>query len=264
MDKRFTKRIPQGALVLCASALTIWMSGCTTGETVSVNPSPEASPNPTAAQSFSKPLVAEKKDDKASKAGSRVPGLLQSTNPSDRARQVQAGINGKSLAKDPFSSLPAITTFKAAAPVKLGGDGEDAPAASASSTANSSSSSSASRPAASAPSKPTPSKVKPSPIKSLPPMPETTLAQAVEVSGVVVVGGIPQAIVQAPNEASSRYVQVGQRLSNGQVLVKRIEVNGDSDPIVILEQNGVEIAKTVGTSASGSPTAMISRSFWLS
>lgn len=69
------------------------------------------------------------------------------------------------------------------------------------------------------------------------------------VSGVVVVGNEPQAIVQAPNEATSRYVRAGQRLSNGQVLVKRIEMGEGSEPIVILEQNGVEVSKGVGETA---------------
>jgi hypothetical protein len=68
----------------------------------------------------------------------------------------------------------------------------------------------------------------------------------VEVSGVVMVGGAPQAIVKAPNEETSRHVRVGQRISNGQVLVKRIEMNGGTDPIVIFEENGVEVARAVG------------------
>ena len=83
-------------------------------------------------------------------------------------------------------------------------------------------------------------------IPTLPPPPDPILAKAVEVSGVVVVGTEPQAIVKAPNEANSRYVRAGQRLANGQVLVKRIEFNEGSEPIVILEQNGVEVAKVVG------------------
>jgi hypothetical protein len=87
----------------------------------------------------------------------------------------------------------------------------------------------------------------------------------VQVTGVIVVGNTPQAIVQAPNEATSRYVQVGQRISNGQVLVKRIEMNNGSDPIVIFEQNGVEVARTVGSPATPTtpdtkPTAMILQS----
>jgi hypothetical protein len=53
-------------------------------------------------------------------------------------------------------------------------------------------------------------------------------------------------IVRVPSEPTSRYVKVGQRLSNGQVLVKRVDLNSGGDPIVILEENGVEVAKSVG------------------
>jgi hypothetical protein len=83
-------------------------------------------------------------------------------------------------------------------------------------------------------------------VAALPPKPSTTLADGVEVSGVVNINGVPQAIVRAPNEETSRYVGVGQRLSNGRVLVKRIEMNNGSEPIVILEENGVEVAKAIG------------------
>ena len=83
-------------------------------------------------------------------------------------------------------------------------------------------------------------------IPSLPAPPDPALARAVQISGVIVVGNEPQAIVKAPNEATTRYVKVGQRLSNGQVLVKRIEMGQGSEPIVILEQNGVEVSKAVG------------------
>ena len=76
--------------------------------------------------------------------------------------------------------------------------------------------------------------------------PETTLANGVTVMGVIQIGEQAQAIVQVPNEATSRYVQVGQRLSNGQVLVKRIELNAGAEPLVILEQYGVEVSKAVG------------------
>jgi hypothetical protein len=48
-----------------------------------------------------------------------------------------------------------------------------------------------------------------------------------------------------PEETTSRYVQAGQRLANG-VLVKRIEMNQGINPVVILEQNGIEVVRTVG------------------
>jgi hypothetical protein len=62
---------------------------------------------------------------------------------------------------------------------------------------------------------------------------------------VVQVGGAILAIVKAPNELVQRYVRVGDQLANGQVLVKRIEMNGPT-PIVIFEQYGVEVAIAVG------------------
>ena len=79
-----------------------------------------------------------------------------------------------------------------------------------------------------------------------PPPPSTDLATSTEVSGVVKVGNETQVIVRVPNEPTSRYVKVGQRLSNGQVLVKRVDVKSGAEPIVILEENGVEVAKAVG------------------
>jgi hypothetical protein len=66
---------------------------------------------------------------------------------------------------------------------------------------------------------------------------------------VVQVGNSYQAIIKAPNEPTSRYVSVGQRLANGQVLVKRIEMNPGGDPIVILEENGIEVGRSVGEKA---------------
>lgn len=85
------------------------------------------------------------------------------------------------------------------------------------------------------------------PTAAIPVAPSTTAANGVEVTGVVQVGNEVQAIVKAPGEAASRYVRVGQRIANGQVLVKRIEMNAGAEPIVILEENGVEVARAVGT-----------------
>ncbi|MBD2447857.1 hypothetical protein H6G76_11845 [Nostoc sp. FACHB-152] len=89
----------------------------------------------------------------------------------------------------------------------------------------------------------------------LPPAAQPDLAKAVVVTGVVLIGSEPQAIIQIPNEPSSRYVQAGQRLANG-LLVKRIEMNEGSNPVVILEQYGIEVARMVGEgSANSTPSA---------
>ncbi|NDJ16677.1 hypothetical protein [Myxacorys almedinensis] len=266
------------SLVVCAGVVALAMSGCGTGEDVSNSPSPSpvVALSQTATQSFSKPLVAEKKATQkngsaALKLGTpnRVAGLLQSTDPLERARQVQAGINKKGQ-NDPFSGLPPVLSFNL--PVsnnsspQTNSDGlpslpkfpvapEVLPpmptVATVGSTASPSSSLSSGKSGSTKPA-----------IAALPPLPQPTLAEAVEVSGIIVVRGMPQAIVKAPNESTSRYVGAGQRLSNGQILVKRIEMNGGSDPIVVLEQNGIEVSRGVGekatpVQAASAPTAMI-------
>jgi hypothetical protein len=89
-------------------------------------------------------------------------------------------------------------------------------------------------------------------IPDLPKLPEPTLAKGIEVTGVIEIAGVPQAILKAPNE-SARYVRQGQRVSNGQVLVKRIEMNRGPGPVVILEQYGIEVARQVGEKPSTTP-----------
>ncbi|HEY9698137.1 MAG TPA: hypothetical protein V6D10_12790 [Trichocoleus sp.] len=93
-----------------------------------------------------------------------------------------------------------------------------------------------------------------------PPPPSPDLARAVLVSGVVQIGNTAFAIVNAPNEPNSRYVKAGQRLSNGQVLVRRIEMNAGSEPVVVLEQYGVEVVRSVESGApspSATPAASV-------
>ena len=80
---------------------------------------------------------------------------------------------------------------------------------------------------------------------SLPPLPEPSLARAVEVTGMVTIGSETQVILKAPNEPFSRYVSTGQYLSDGQVLVKRIEGRDRGTPMVILEQFGIEVTKEI-------------------
>jgi len=79
----------------------------------------------------------------------------------------------------------------------------------------------------------------------LPPPPEPNTAKAVTVTGVLLIGNKPEAIIKVPNEPTSRYVEEGQILLDG-VLVKRIEMNQDSSPLVVFEQYGIEVPKIVG------------------
>ncbi|MEK9512412.1 hypothetical protein [Limnospira fusiformis] len=79
-----------------------------------------------------------------------------------------------------------------------------------------------------------------------PPPPSTDLARGIEVTGVLRTGDDTRIILKAPNEPTSRYVSVGQRIAGGEVLIKRVKLSGDGVPIVIFEQNGIEVARMVG------------------
>ncbi|MEA5450274.1 hypothetical protein VB780_16965 [Leptolyngbya sp. CCNP1308] len=90
------------------------------------------------------------------------------------------------------------------------------------------------------------------PLAPLPQLPQPTLAEAVLVTGVMTIGSENFAVVET--SAGSQYVRAGQRVSNGQVLVKRIDMRG-SDPIVVLEENGIEVSRPVGSpSAAAEPS----------
>ena len=91
------------------------------------------------------------------------------------------------------------------------------------------------------------------PTDSLPELPEpTVIASQVEISGIAAVNGDTYVIVKAPGEPTSRYVKIGDRISNGTVLVKRIENRLGTSPIVILEERGEEIALPVGSNVGAS------------
>ena len=77
------------------------------------------------------------------------------------------------------------------------------------------------------------------------PPPNPALAEDVVITGLYQANGTTKLIVKAPEESNSRYVEVGEYLSNGRVLVKSIDMS-QSPPLVILEQAGVEVAKVIG------------------
>ncbi|MGJ3253044.1 MAG: hypothetical protein ACFE0J_18215 [Elainellaceae cyanobacterium] len=88
----------------------------------------------------------------------------------------------------------------------------------------------------------------PAPSNAVPaPVPTPPLARLIEISGVVQVGGQTSVIVMMPTERSSRYVRIGERIGNGQILVKRVDMDAAYEPVVILEQDGVEIVRTIGS-----------------
>jgi hypothetical protein len=75
---------------------------------------------------------------------------------------------------------------------------------------------------------------------------EPTTAKNVIVSGLYEANGRTQLIIQEPDESTSRYVDIGERIANGQVLVKSVNKNNFPTPSVILEESGVEVPKTIG------------------
>jgi hypothetical protein len=182
--------------------------------------------------------------------GIMPPDLISSTNPDQRLRSIQ------SARPDPFALLPAAPSVTITRDSQTSGSGQS-PSSTGSGISgqglpvrNSSGSGSSGRPSGtqamlpqSIPILPDIPRLPRSLPAALPPQPE--LARAVNVSGVVQIGSAVYAIVDAPSEPSSRYVQVGQRLSNGEILVRRIDFNG-SDSSVILEQAGMQVVRRVG------------------
>jgi hypothetical protein len=84
-----------------------------------------------------------------------------------------------------------------------------------------------------------------------PPPPDTRAAEGTKVTGTIEISGKLFAILTPAVDPTSRdvptslYVQAGQLISNGRVLVKRIDTNSEP-PIVVLQQNGVEVFRAVG------------------
>jgi hypothetical protein len=79
-------------------------------------------------------------------------------------------------------------------------------------------------------------------------------AMAVEISGIIELEGKTQVIVKLPNESFSRYVDVGDRVADGRVLIKRVESQQSLSPTVVLEEVGVEVLRKVGEkSAANNP-----------
>lgn len=79
-----------------------------------------------------------------------------------------------------------------------------------------------------------------------PPPTRTPVADGIAFTGVIQAGNQISAIVE-DTDGTVRSVQAGEKLANGEVTVKRINLDAD-DPAIVLVQNGVEFIKTVGKS----------------
>lgn len=74
------------------------------------------------------------------------------------------------------------------------------------------------------------------------------LVDRIEISGVAQIGDRVSVIVKEPGATTSRYVRAGDAIANGQVRIKRIELSG-TEPAVVLEYNGQEFYRSVGSTA---------------
>ncbi|MBD2260965.1 hypothetical protein [Pseudanabaena sp. FACHB-2040] len=70
----------------------------------------------------------------------------------------------------------------------------------------------------------------------------------IEISGVAQIGDHVSLIVKEPGVMTSRYVRAGELIAGGQVRVKRIDLS-NSEPVVVLEYNGQEFYRSVGSAA---------------
>ncbi|MFN6460437.1 MAG: hypothetical protein RMZ41_001135 [Nostoc sp. DedVER02] len=264
--------------ITIAAILTLAIAGCASEDTQqAITPAPIpkiAAKSPSAAQSFKNPVIPAKQVSQLTPASV---SLIQSTNATERIGLLQiskdrtdpfAQILGPMVVGIPKTSgrpvpvLPKLPTASLAVrklpTPKIASNQKKNNIASVPKKVNSTLTSVLPKLLPQVVSNPTL-------VSVLPPPAQPELARAVTVSGVVLISNEPQAIIKVPDEPTSRYVQAGQRLANG-VLIKRIEMNGGSNPIVILEQFGIEVAKMVGegpvnstpsaTSANGNPVSV--------
>lgn len=78
------------------------------------------------------------------------------------------------------------------------------------------------------------------------PLSPTALADEVEITGIVQAGDRVMAIVKAPEESTARYVNSGDTLSGGRIIVREIRLSQAGQPTVVLEQNGQRVTKSIG------------------
>lgn len=243
--KAWFNRAPLCLTLVLISALA---GGCgeeNPSSNLNVQPSPQAAASP---QPFPKPSVPA-----TINAPSKI-ALTRPTNPDDRLRVIKSGRN------DPFGLL---------VPVKVDGGNAPAPSKSVATLTGQSSGQSSSRTTQSS-SRTTQEKVpngdantKPGALGSrlgatagstggssgtvdLPTLPKQPELADVKVTGVVVVAGAPQAIIQAPDEPTSRTVGIGDSLSGGRLIVKRIDTGNPAEPSVVFQQGSIEFSVAVG------------------
>ena len=180
--------------------------GGNTGTNNNNNPSPSNDSQPSQPSQGTPEAEAEPEEAELEEASevSSVSGLKKATDPEEFIQQ--RGVTTGESRRDPFTYFPVAPEEQPEEPVS-----------------------------------------EPEPLPSLPednevsePAPEPELARAIQVQGAMKIGKEVVAILKAPNERTSRYVRQGQSVANNQVLVKRINIDEQPTPTVVLEELGFE------------------------
>lgn len=240
---------------LGTAALLVSCSGDADNQQAQNSVNPDSAPSTGTAQNFAKPLVTQN----AKPSLPVVPGLLQPTNAKVRIPVVAAGRT------DPFSPVPnRVVQYRVTAKPKVQTTALRPPVPS--SPPSNLPVSGLPRitmsplPAYPPPGMPLPTAALPNagmtplPPVELPiaPPSPTALAEEIEVTGILQVGTKWSVIVKEPGAHTSRYVSPGDYLENGKVLVKKIMAPTSTEPVVVLQQAGKEIIKSIGSSAIAS------------
>ena len=273
--KKHPQHVRSAAVALTLMALT----GCLPSQQAqapsiaSGNPAAEnALKNPTP-QDFPKPIISEVAFGNPVTSNANVPplatvpvkGLMQTTRPDDRTQQITPNLGRDPFAASPATELqlPGLTKFatpksRQTVPIWTNPATKSVPQIALTPLRSQQKATakplaprrpSISRPTVPStilPTVPVQNNLPPAPISlpSLPVVSPTALADQVEITGVVQVGDRMMAIAKAPEEASARYVNIGDRLSGGRVIVREIRIGGS--PTVVLEQNGQKVVKSIG------------------
>ncbi|WP_404790215.1 hypothetical protein [Altericista sp. CCNU0014] len=229
MKVRFN-RVP---LYLTLALVPLAVVGCGESKDLSVSPAPAPVPS----QPFPSPSVPATLNSPSKIA------LTRPTNPDDRLRVIKSG------RPDPFGSVGPVARL---APTGGGGNNTAATTPGGPSTQSASSAQSSAKgrsgtakqiaigPGTQATS------AKPSDSLKLPELPKAPEPAQVKVTGVVIVSGLPRAIVQAPDEPTSRTVGIGDSLSGGRLFVKSIDTSNRSEPSVVFQQGSIQFSVAVG------------------
>jgi hypothetical protein len=233
MKVRFN-RVP---LYLTLAFVPLAITGCGESKNLSVSPSPQAA----ASAPFPSPSVPPTLNSPSKLA------LTRPTNPDDRLRVIKSG------RPDPFGSVAPEGRLASANAGFFGGNGSSYSRQSAEANRyerflrgmrNSGGSGSGSSRDLSGGQSGSSSTTTPD--VSLPALPKAPEPAGVKVSGVLVVGGEPRAIVQAPDEPTSRTVGIGDSLSGGKLVVKNIDTSNRAEPMVVFQQGSIEFSVAVG------------------